>query len=112
MTPDDLVDWCLKFFLVNFQTKAASVSLAIFITTIPVCIVQKKWPEIGASACLVLGSAGTLAGLKIMVLTVGLPIAQLGPLGDDRPTLLIGGVSAFLFCMRETVSCWRKSCQL
>lgn len=102
--PADLID----FFRIDFGTKAAIFAVFVFVTTLPFCVYKKQWPDIGSLTVMTLGAAGTASGIKITVLTVWLPLVQLGPLGDDKPALVLGDLSLLLSPCEKQVSTGEK----
>jgi hypothetical protein len=102
----------LAFFLHDFGTKATVLMAVVFFSTLPFCIYRRKWPDIGCLLMMLIGIAGTLAGIRISALTICLPIAQLGALADDKPTLFIGGLVTFVIALRDAITHWRAITQI
>lgn len=87
---------------------AAVVTAFVFIAAMAVCAHRRKWPETGPLASMLLGVTGTVAGIKITILTITLPSVQLGALADDKGALILGGIVTFVVSLREAVGHWLK----
>jgi hypothetical protein len=92
----------------EFGTAATYFAVAIFLSTIPFCLYKKRWLDVGPVVMLLLTSAGVASGFKITMLTMFLPLNQLGALGDDKPALIVGGLATLVLSLREVVNNWRK----
>ena len=97
-----------RFFRMDFGTRAAIFAVSVFIIPLPFCMYKKQWPDIGSLTVMTRGAAGTSSGIRITVLTVWLPLVQLGPLGDDKPALVLGGLVAFVVSCERQVSTGEK----
>jgi hypothetical protein len=102
-----LTEWASSFQR-EFGNAASYCVLLVFLSTVPFCVHKQRWPEIGAIALLLLTSAGALSGFKVILLTLLLPLAQLGSLADDKPALILGGVAMVVLSLREAAANWRK----
>jgi hypothetical protein len=105
---EQMVEAILPLFKEDFGTTA---SVFVMIVVIPALIGSawhKRWPEVGETTLLVFSSAALISGAKILILTLCLTTLQLGPLGDDKPTLLLGGIATLIVAAREAASNWKK----
>lgn len=101
-------EWLVAFSKTDFGANAALCSAIVAISVVPFCIYKKQWPDLGSFVMMGLSSAGVSSGVKIAVLTLCLPAAQLGPLADDKAALMIGGLATMVLSLREAVGSWRK----
>lgn len=104
-----MIERIIALFKTEFGTIASIVAFLVFMKAMLVCACKRRWPEIGPVVVMLLSAAGVVSGIKIAVLTLFLPVAQLGPLADDKPALLIGGLATFVLSLREATSNWRKT---
>lgn len=96
----------VEFLNEDFGATAAILAVIAFVSTLPSCFRRKSWPEVGATIVMLLGVGGTFAGIKICILTICLPVLQLGSLANDKPALLMGGIVTFLVSLRAAVEHW------
>jgi hypothetical protein len=101
-------EWVDTVFREDFGTNASIFVMILVATGLIVAGCKRRAVKIEDIVLLVFGSAGSISGLKILVLTLTLKPAQLGPLGDDKPTLLLGGIAAIAVAAREAFLNWRK----
>lgn len=92
---------------------AATIAVIVFLLVGLVCLLHTKtWPEGGETLKTALAAASTCSGLKIVIFTLLLNAEKLGPLADDRPALILGGLATVLFGARETYSGFRAAANL
>jgi hypothetical protein len=101
----DLASWFQKE---ELGRTVAVICVVIWISTIPFCFYKRSWPDIGATVIMLLSTIGVISGFKIAFFTLYLPLHELGPLTDDKPALIIGGLATFVFSLREATANWRK----
>ena len=103
-----MADWGLNLLQNDFGTTASIFVVVLVSSAMIVAAFNRNPVKIDDVTLLVFGSAGTISGFKILVLTLALKSNQLGPLGDDKPTLLLGGIAAILVAAKEGFQNWRK----
>jgi hypothetical protein len=86
-----MTEFWLAFFKEDWGTKAAIFVLVVTLPALAGALFRRKAP-----------------GAKILILMVSVQSAQLGPLSDDKPTLLIGGLAALVVGTREAIQRWGK----
>lgn len=101
-------EWATQIFRAEFGTTASGLLVFVFASVMPFCAIQRRWPDLGLLVMMMLSTAGIASGAKIIVLTLSMPLAQLGPLADDKPALMIGGVAILVLSLREAASYWCK----
>lgn len=97
----------LGYFQDGFETKVAALAAIAFCTVLPFCLYKRAWPEIGAAIIMAFGVTGAAIGLKIVILALLLPDADIGPLADERYALVVGGFMTFVVSLREAIEHWR-----
>jgi len=101
-------EWVTNVFREDFGTNASIFVIIVIATALAVAGCKRRPVKIDDIVYLVFGSGGAISGVKILVLTLTLTTKQLGPLGDDKPTLLLGGIAAVAVAAREAFLNWRK----
>ena len=97
-----MTDWLVALFRNDGGTHASVFVLIIIVPVLLTAAVKKHAFEIGDVIVVSLSSAGFASGAKILVLVLCLDSDQLGPLSDDKPTLILGGIAALLVTAKET----------
>ncbi|TXI84999.1 MULTISPECIES: hypothetical protein [unclassified Cupriavidus] len=103
-------DYTLRLIAETDFTYAGTVgAAAVGLTVSLACCCRRTWPDIGEMIACQLALAGTLSGLKLIVLAFHLTPEELGGLRDDRIALVIGGGATICYALREVVEHWVKT---
>lgn len=108
MSESPVSEWANAVFREDFGTNASVFVIIVVLSALLVAGWRRRPVKIDDIVYLVFGSGSSISGVKILVLTLTLTPKQLGPLGDDKPTLLLGGIAAVAVATREAFLNWRK----
>ena len=100
-------DSLLAFVQTSSETKAVSLVVLLFLSTLPFCFYKRNWPDTTLVTLMSLGAVTAVAGIKIIVLALLLPVSQMGQFGDAKTALLLGGLISLIVSSKETVASWR-----
>jgi hypothetical protein len=101
-----LTDWAVALGS-DFGDTASYFILTVFLSALPFCIYKQRWPQIDQAVALLVSSWSAISGIKIFLLALLLPSAQLGLLANDKPALILGAVVLILLSLKGAMTSWR-----